>query len=117
MVRGRAAATATPICACATAPSPQTRQRYSFLLGARDAGWAGHILTVDGEPAVVSAMAIVPSVDANVLQGEPHLMVSVVKIDEDFMVGVGRTLLMPDLTVVSRATNAQRRRVRAVRGR
>lgn len=82
------------------------QERYSFLLGARDAGWAGHILTVDGVPAVVSAMAIVPSVDANVLQGRPHLMVSVVKIDEDFMFGVGRTLLMPDLSVVTRATNA-----------
>ncbi|GAN00334.1 diguanylate cyclase/phosphodiesterase [alpha proteobacterium U9-1i] len=76
--------------------------RYSFLLGAQSAGWAGHILTVDGVPAVVTAMTIVPMVDANVLQGRPHMMVSVVKIDEDFMVGVGRTLLTPDLAVSQR---------------
>lgn len=75
------------------------QERYSYLLGARNAGWSGHILMVDGVPAVVSAMAIVPSVDADVLVGEPHLMVSVVRMDEEFMVSVGRTLLMPDLTV------------------
>lgn len=75
------------------------QRRYSYLLGARNAGWSGHILTIEGEPAVVSAMAIVPSVDASILRGEPHLMVSVVRMDEDFMVSVGRTLLMPDLTL------------------
>jgi diguanylate cyclase (GGDEF)-like protein len=73
------------------------QQRYSFLLGASNASWSGHILVVGGEAAVVSAMAIVPSVDASVLEGEPHLMVSVVNMDDDFMAGVGRTLLMPDL--------------------
>lgn len=77
------------------------QQRYSYLLGASNAGWSGHILTVDGVPAVVSAMAIVPSVDASILEGEPHLMVSVVRMDEDFMLSVGRTLLMPDLTLSS----------------
>jgi diguanylate cyclase (GGDEF)-like protein len=77
------------------------QQRYSFLLGAEDASWSGHILTVGGQPAVVSAMAIVPSVDAEVLVGEPHLMVSIVHMDEDFMAAVGRTLLMPDLTLSS----------------
>lgn len=73
------------------------QQRYSFLLGASNASWSGHILMVGGEPAVVSAMAIVPSVDASVLVGRPHLMVSVVRMDEEFMASVGRTLLMPDL--------------------
>jgi diguanylate cyclase (GGDEF)-like protein len=82
------------------------QQRYSYLLGARNAGWAGHILTLDGVPAVVSAMAIVPSVDADILDGEPHLMVSVVRMDEDFMVSVGRTLLMPDLTLSAAPSTA-----------
>jgi diguanylate cyclase (GGDEF)-like protein len=80
------------------------QQRYSYLLGASNAGWSGHILTVDGVPAVVSAMAIVPSVDASMLVGEPHLMVSVVRMDEDFMVAVGRTLLMPDLALATAAS-------------
>jgi len=78
------------------------QQRYSFLLGASNASWSGHILMVGGEPAVVSAMAIVPSVDAEVLRGRPHLMVSIVHMDEDFMAAVGRTLLMPDLRLSRR---------------
>src|SRR5690606_34392522 len=82
------------------------QQRYSYLLGARNAGWAGQIFTVEGIPAVVSAMAIVPSVDANILNGEPHLMVSVVRMDEDFMVSVGRTLLMPDLELTAEPSRA-----------
>lgn len=81
------------------------QQRYSYLLGARNAGWAGNIFSVGGEPAVVSAMAIVPSVDASTLIGEPHLMVSIIRMDEDFMVSVGRTLLMPDLTLTPAASN------------
>jgi diguanylate cyclase (GGDEF)-like protein len=79
------------------------QQRYSFLLGGRDAGWSGQILTIDGEPAVVAVMAIVPSVDATVLEGRPHLMVSVVRIDEDFLDRVGRTLLIPDLALSATA--------------
>lgn len=78
------------------------QERYSYLLGASNAGWSGHILTVEGVPAVVSAMAIVPSVDASVLVGEPHLMVSVVRIDDEFLRIVGRTLLIPDLTLSAR---------------
>jgi diguanylate cyclase (GGDEF)-like protein len=83
------------------------QERYSYLLGARNAGWSGHILMVDGEPAVVSAMAIVPSVDADVLVGEPHLMVSIVRMDEDFMYSVGRTLLMTDLSLSGAPASAE----------
>src|SRR5262249_36080130 len=83
------------------------QRRYSYLLGARNAAWAGHILTIDGVPAVVSTMAIVPSVGANVLHGKPHMMVSVVRMDRDFMYGVGRTLLMPDLVLSAHASTAR----------
>jgi diguanylate cyclase (GGDEF)-like protein len=83
------------------------QRRYSYLLGARNAAWAGHILTIDGVPAVVSTMAIVPSVDANVLHGRPHMMVSVVRMDRDFMYSVGRTLLMPDLALSTEPSTAR----------
>jgi len=83
------------------------QRRYSYLLGARNARWAGHILTIDGVPAVVSTMAIVPSVDANVLHGRPHMMVSVMRMDRDFMFHVGRTLLMPDLTLSAHPSTAR----------
>lgn len=83
------------------------QQRYSYLLGASNAGWSGHILPVNGAPAVVSAMAIVPSVDASTLVGAPHLMVSVVRMDEDFMFSVGRTLLIRDLTLAREPSAAR----------
>ena len=40
---------------------------YSALLGASFGRWAGHIMSVDGEPAVVAALSIVPNLDANLL--------------------------------------------------
>ncbi|MEQ1489259.1 MAG: EAL domain-containing protein [Terricaulis sp.] len=72
---------------------------YSALLGASFGRWAGHIMSVDGEPAVVAAISVVPNLDANLLHGEPHLLLSVVKIDEAFMAQVGGSLLIPDLSL------------------
>jgi len=77
----------------------ESQGNYSALLGASFGRWAGHIMSVDGEPAVVTTISIVPNLDANMLQGEPHLLLSVVKIDEAFMAQVGGSLLTPDLTL------------------
>ncbi|MBK8543719.1 MAG: EAL domain-containing protein [Caulobacteraceae bacterium] len=77
----------------------ESQGNYSALLGASFGRWAGHIMTVDGEPAVVSTISIVPNLDANLLHGEPHLLLSVVKIDEAFMAQVGGSLLIPDLSL------------------
>ena len=57
----------------------ESQGNYSALLGASFGRWAGHIMSVDGEPAVVAALSIVPNLDANLLQGEPHLLLSVVQ--------------------------------------
>ncbi len=76
----------------------ESQGNYSALLGASFGRWAGHIMNVDGEPAVVAAISIVPNLDASLVRGEPHLLLSVVKIDQTFMSDVGRSLLMPDLT-------------------
>jgi len=76
----------------------ESQGNYRALLGASFGRWAGHIMSVDGEPAVVAAISIVPNIDASLMHGEPHLLVSVVKIDSTFMSDVGRSLLMPDLT-------------------
>jgi diguanylate cyclase (GGDEF)-like protein len=75
----------------------ESQANYSALLGASFGRWAGHIMNVDGEPAVVAALSIVPNLDADLLQGEPHLMLSVVKIDDAFMADVGASLLISDL--------------------
>ncbi|MEZ5995151.1 MAG: EAL domain-containing protein [Hyphomonadaceae bacterium] len=77
----------------------ESQGNYNALLGASFGRWAGHIMSVDGEPAVVAVLSIVPNLDANLLQGEPHLLISVVKIDEGFMAQVGSSLLIPDLTI------------------
>jgi diguanylate cyclase (GGDEF)-like protein len=77
----------------------ESQGNYNALLGASFGRWGGHIMSVDGEPAVVAAMSIVPNLDANLLHGEPHLLLSVVKIDQTFMADVGRSLLIPDLTI------------------
>jgi len=84
----------------------ESHANYSALLGASFGRWAGHIMSVDGEPAVVAALSIVPNLDPNLLQGEPHLLISVVKIDEAFMTQVGGSLLIPDLTLSHEAVRA-----------
>ena len=82
---------------------------YRELLGARLARWGGHILSVDGHPAVVTAITIVPNVDFSLIQGQPHMLVSVVPIDQSFVQDIGRSLLMPDLSVTNARPRAQGR--------
>jgi diguanylate cyclase (GGDEF)-like protein len=77
----------------------ESQSNYSALLGASFGKWAGHIMMVDGEPAVVAAISIVPNLDASLVKGEPHLLLSIVKIDEVFMADVGRSLLFTDLGI------------------
>lgn len=79
----------------------ESQGNYSALLGASFGRWAGHIMRVDGEPAVVAALSIVPNLDATLVQGEPHLMLSVVRIDADFMAEVGGSLLIDDLALAT----------------
>lgn len=82
----------------------ESQSNYSALLGGSFGKWAGHIMMVDGEPAVVAAISIVPNLDASLVKGEPHLMLSIVKIDAGFMSEVGASLLFSDLSVST--TNA-----------
>jgi len=85
----------------------ESQGNYSSLLGASFAQWAGHIMLVDGEPAVVAVLSIVPNLDAELLQGAPHLLISVVKLDEGFMADVGNSLLMPDLSLSTGPSTAR----------
>ncbi len=77
----------------------ESQSNYSALLGASFGRWAGHIMSVDGQPAVVAAITIVPNLDPDLLEGQPHLLLSVVRIDEGFMAQVGGSLLIPDLSL------------------
>lgn len=72
---------------------------YRELLGATHAGWSAHVLNVDGRPYVVSAITIVPNVDASLLHGTPYLLLSFVSLDADFVSTIGAGLLLPDLAL------------------
>jgi diguanylate cyclase (GGDEF)-like protein len=77
-----------------------SQSNYRILAGVLDvARWAGHIVSIDGRPAVVAALAIVPNVDMALAKAAPNLLVTVTYIDEDFISEIGRTLLLPDLTL------------------
>ena len=87
--------------------NPELRQRarafergqgnYRELLGATHAAWSAHILNIDGAPAVVAAITVVPHNTSDLLRGAPYLLVSVVRVDNDFMGDIGAGLLLPDL--------------------
>jgi len=77
----------------------ETKNRYDVLTGVQVARWAGHIVSVDGRPAVVAGMTIVPNIDMGLLQGTPNLLLSITYIDEEFISQIGRSLLLPDLAL------------------
>lgn len=85
----------------------ESHNSYQSLLGASFGRWAGHIMSVDGQPAVVATISIVPNLDASLLQGEPHLLLSIVKIDETFMQEVGASLLISDLALSQEPARAR----------
>ncbi|MGH6735913.1 MAG: putative bifunctional diguanylate cyclase/phosphodiesterase [Methyloceanibacter sp.] len=77
-----------------------SQSSYRLLAGVLGvARWAGHIVSVDGQPAVVAALTIAPNVQMDLLKGTPNLLVSIRYIDEEFVSGIGRSLLLPDLAL------------------
>jgi len=78
----------------------ESQSNYRILAGAlRPARWAGHIVSVDGRPAVVAALTIVPNVEMSLLKGTPNLLLSIKYIDEAFTSEIGRSLLLNDLSM------------------
>ena len=75
----------------------ETKNRYDVLIGVQVARWAGHIVSVEGRPAVVAGMTIVPNIDMSLLKGSPNLLLSITYVDEEFVSQIGRSLLLPDL--------------------
>ena len=84
----------------------ESMKRYQVLVPAQSARWAGHVVSVDGRPAVVAGMTIVPNIDPKLLKGTPNLLLSITFIDEDFMSNIGHTLLLPDLVLASQPSQA-----------
>ena len=77
----------------------ETKNRYDVLIGVKVARWAGHVVSIDGRPAVVAGMTIVPNIDMSLLQGTPNLLLSITYIDDEFISQIGRSLLIPDLAL------------------
>ena len=77
----------------------ESKGHYRVLTGVQVARWGGHIVSVDGLPAVVAGMTIVPNIDASLLKGTPNLLLSITNIDEAFISEIGRSLLLPDLAL------------------
>jgi diguanylate cyclase (GGDEF)-like protein len=71
--------------------------RYRVLTGHQVASWAGHIVSIDGRPAVVAGMTIVPNVDMSLLKGTPNLLLSITYVDDAFVSDIGHSLLLNDL--------------------
>jgi diguanylate cyclase (GGDEF)-like protein len=85
------------------APRPdmlaESKGGYRVLVGVQVARWAGHIVSIDGKPAVVAGMTIVPNIDPTLLKGTPNLLLSITYIDKDFIADVGHSLLLSDLSM------------------
>ena len=80
----------------------ESQSNYRKLAGVLQvARWAGHIISVEGQPAVVAALTIVPNVNMSLLKGTPNLLLSITHIDEAFISEMGRSLLLNDLALLS----------------
>ncbi len=79
---------------------------YKFLTGVRIALWAGHIMPVDGRPAVVAAMTIVPNINMDLLKGTPNLLITITYIDATFTSQIGHSLLLNDLQLTPKPTKS-----------
>ena len=84
----------------------ESKEHYHVLTGVTVARWAGHIVSVDGRPAIIAGMTMVPNIDMSLLKGTPNLLLSISYIDKDFMSEMGHTLLLPDLALTSQAPQA-----------
>ncbi len=81
----------------------RAQTNYRVLAGVLEtARWAGHIVSLDGMPSVVAAITIVPNVDMTLLKGTPKLLISVVRIDDQFIKKIAQSLLLPDLELTPR---------------
>lgn len=85
----------------------QSQSNYRVLAGAvKLARWGGHIMSIDGRPAVVAAITIVPNQNLDLLKGVPNLLVSIIYIDDEFISKISRALLLPNLKLTSEPVDA-----------
>jgi diguanylate cyclase (GGDEF)-like protein len=77
---------------------------YRILAGGGSAArWAGHIVTIEGRPAIISAMTIVPNIEMTLLKGTPNLLVDIEYIDESLISEIGRSLLLSNFKLTPKS--------------
>jgi diguanylate cyclase (GGDEF)-like protein len=85
----------------------ETMNRYHDIAPDEAARWSGHIVSVDGRPAIVAGMTMVPNVDRSLLKGKPNLLLSVVYADDSFISDIGHSLLLLDMALRSEPSSAE----------
>ena len=68
------------------------QKRYEKLSSARSGRWAANILKDGGRPVIVSIMTITPTTEARLASDRPHLLLSVVPLDQQIFDAIGRHL-------------------------
>lgn len=82
--------------------------RYKVLKAAlTSARWGAKITLVNGKPAIVAAITIVPVLDQTLLKTRPYVLATMVMIDDDLVEEVGKSLLIPDLRLGDPAERRQ----------
>lgn len=85
----------------------ETQGHYRTIGNAlQTARWTGHLVSMDGKPAFVSVITIMPNVDMTLLKGTPSLLVSIIFVDDDYIADIGRALLLPDLKLAPNRADA-----------
>src|SRR3546814_17296149 len=68
--------------------------------GASALRWTAHLLTVGGQPVILSAMTVVPTTLLAKDSGRPPVIVSVVKLDGAMLAAMGRSASLSDLCLI-----------------
>mgnify|MGYP003574919152 FL=1 len=69
------------------------------MSGAEALRWSAHLLDLDGHPAVVSAMTVVPTTRKEADARTAPILVSVVRLDAEKWSALGRNVDIPDLVL------------------
>jgi diguanylate cyclase (GGDEF)-like protein len=75
-------------------------EAYTQTAGTRIPKFAAHILTVEGRPAILAAISIMPNVDMRLTPIRPQTLLSLSFIDDAYMRSIGTSLLIHNLRLV-----------------
>lgn len=67
------------------------------IMGASALRWSAHLLKLDGQPAIVSAMSVIPTTPSRTTAGRPPVIVSILRLDAAKLHALGKAASIPDL--------------------